>query len=543
MVLERSRTGVSTDAPAQPAAAVDAPVAAPETVADPAGSVSIALAQFYPRLGDVAANLAAHLTIIADAGKASAGLVVFPELSLTGYFLKDQVPDVALTLESPEIHVLRDASRAAAIDIVVGLILESDRHLFYNAALYISDGEVLHVHRKVYLPTYGLFDEQRYLAAGDQFRAFDAPLGRRTGHRWRAGLLICEDLWHPSAATLLARQGADLIICPSASPGRGFLQGETVGTASSYDVMTRTYAQLFTTYVVYCNRSGFEDGVGFWGGSRVVDPVGSVVAEIHGAEESVLFHTLERSAVRRARIAYPLLRDDSSVVAALAVSSLGAANVTAVFMPYRTSDPQSEIDARAVCDTLGLDLEVVDITPQVDDYFARFPDADRTRRGNKMARERMSILYDISMARKALVLGTSNKTELLLGYGTLFGDMASALNPIGDLYKTQLYAIARELHLPHSVLTKPPSADLWAGQSDEDELGMRYAVIDEVLHLLVDERRSRDEVIALGFGTADVDTIINRVQGSQYKRRPPVIAKLSNRTIDREFRYPRDWGR
>jgi predicted amidohydrolase len=314
MVLERSRTGVSTDAPVQPKDVAAAPVPAPETLADPAGSVSIALAQFYPRLGDVAANLAAHLAIIADAGAAGAGLVVFPELSLTGYFLKDQVPDVALTLESPEIHALRDASRAAAIDIVVGLILESDRHLFYNAALYISDGEVLHVHRKVYLPTYGLFDEQRYLAAGDQFRAFDAPLGRRTGHRWRAGILICEDLWHPSAATLLARQGADLIICPSASPGRGFLQGETVGTASSYDVMTRTYAQLFTTYVVYCNRSGFEDGVGFWGGSRVVDPVGTVVAEIHGAEESVLFHTLERSAVRRARVAYPLLRDERNDV-------------------------------------------------------------------------------------------------------------------------------------------------------------------------------------------------------------------------------------
>ena len=163
-------------------------------------------------------------------------------------------------------------------------------------------------------PTYGLFDEQRYLAAGDRFRAFDAPLGDRTGHRWRAGILICEDLWHPTSVALLARQGVDLIICPSASPGRGLLQGEAVGTASSYDVMTRTYAQLFTTYVLYCNRSGFEDGVGFWGGSRVVDPAGSVVAEIRGAQESVLFHSLERSALRRARVAYPLLRDERNDV-------------------------------------------------------------------------------------------------------------------------------------------------------------------------------------------------------------------------------------
>lgn len=234
---------------------------------------------------------------------------------------------------------------------------------------------------------------------------------------------------------------------------------------------------------------------------------------------------------------------DSSLVTALAVSSLGADNVAAVFMPYRTSDPQSAVDAHAVCDSLGIAAQVVDITPQVDDYYERFPDADRTRRGNKMARERMSILYDLSMQHGALVLGTSNKTELLLGYGTLFGDMASALNPIGDLYKTQVFELARAVGVPQSVITKPPSADLWAGQSDEEDLGIRYAVVDHILHLLVDERRSRAEVVALGFDAADVDTVMRRVRASQYKRRPPVIAKLSDRTIDREFRYPRDWGR
>ena len=234
---------------------------------------------------------------------------------------------------------------------------------------------------------------------------------------------------------------------------------------------------------------------------------------------------------------------DSSLVTALAVSALGPGDVVAIFMPYRTSDPQSALDAYAVCESLGIAAQTIDITAQVDGYFERFPDADRTRRGNKMARERMSILYDHSMAQRALVLGTSNKTELLLGYGTLFGDMASALNPIGDLYKTQVFALARELDLPHNVLTKPPSADLWAGQSDEEELGIRYAVVDQVLHLLVDQRRSRSEVIALGFDVADVDKVAERVRGSQYKRRPPVIAKLSSRTIDREFRYPRDWGR
>jgi predicted amidohydrolase len=314
MVLERSRSGVIPTVAGVPESMRDEPGTAPDAIPDPAGSVSIALAQFYPRLGDVAANLAAHLTTVAAAAAEGAGLVVFPELSLTGYFLKDQVPEVALTIDSPEVGALRAASRDGGIDVVAGLILESDRHRFYNAALYISDGQVVHVHRKVYLPTYGLFDEQRYVASGDRFRAFDAPLGRRTERHWRAGILICEDLWHPSAPALLARQGVDLIICPSASPGRGVLQGDAVGTASSYDVMTRTYAQLFTTYVLYCNRSGFEDGVGFWGGSRVVDPEGSVVAELHGAQESVLFHKLERSAVRRARVAYPLLRDERNDV-------------------------------------------------------------------------------------------------------------------------------------------------------------------------------------------------------------------------------------
>jgi NAD+ synthase (glutamine-hydrolysing) len=314
MVLERSRPGVIPHAAGEPGEPVGEPSIVPEMIANPAGSVTIALAQFYPRLGDVAANLAAHLTTIDGAAAAGAGLVVFPELSLTGYFLKDQVPEVALTIDSSEVGALRDASRERGVDIVAGLILESGEHRFHNAALYISGGEVVHVHRKVYLPTYGLFDEQRYVAAGDRFRAFDAPLGGRADHRWRAGILICEDLWHPSAASLLARQGVDLIICPSASPGRGQLQGEALGTASSYDVMTRTYAQLFTTYVLYCNRSGFEDGVGFWGGSRVVDPMGAVVAEVRGAHESVLVHSLERSAIRRARVAYPLLRDERNDV-------------------------------------------------------------------------------------------------------------------------------------------------------------------------------------------------------------------------------------
>ena len=311
MVLERSRPGVIPVSLEVPTAD---PRERPAPAGDPAGSLIVALAQCYPKLGDVPANVAMHLEVINDAAARGAGLVVFPELSITGYFLKDQVPDVALTLDSPEIGSLRTASRDGRIDVVAGLILESERHQFYNASVYVSGGEVVHVHRKVYLPTYGLFDEQRYVSAGDRFRAFEAPLGGRTAHHWRAGMLICEDLWHPSAPALLARQGVDVLICPSASPGRGVLQGEALGTARSYDAMTRTYAQLFTSYVIYCNRSGFEDGVGFWGGSRVVDPDGAIVGSVPGTDETVLYHTLERSALRRARVAYPLLRDERNDV-------------------------------------------------------------------------------------------------------------------------------------------------------------------------------------------------------------------------------------
>ena len=234
---------------------------------------------------------------------------------------------------------------------------------------------------------------------------------------------------------------------------------------------------------------------------------------------------------------------DSSLTCALAVHALGPDHVIPVIMPYRTSSPASEADARVVCEQLGITPVVIDISQQIDAYFERFPDADQIRRGNKMARERMTVLYDQSLAQRALVLGTSNKTELLLGYGTVFGDQAHALNPIGDLYKTQVWMLGRALDLPPQVIEKPPSADLWEGQSDEQELGFQYAVVDVLLYHLVDERRTRAELRAMGFADEFVARVIRLVRDSQYKRRLPVIAKLSARTIDRDFRYPRDWGR
>jgi NAD+ synthase len=234
---------------------------------------------------------------------------------------------------------------------------------------------------------------------------------------------------------------------------------------------------------------------------------------------------------------------DSSLVATLAAQALGPNNVLGVIMPYRTSDPKSRGDALEVVKQLGIERLEVDISPQIDAYFERFPDADQKRRGNKMARERMTILYDQSWAWRALVIGTSNKTELLLGYGTIYGDMASAINPIGDLYKTQVWQLADAVGVPTAIVQKAPSADLWAGQSDETELGFQYRMIDQLLYYLVDRRYSVEELKRQGFDEAFITDIVRRVRENQYKRRLPVIAKLSSRTIDRDFRYPRDWGR
>ena len=234
---------------------------------------------------------------------------------------------------------------------------------------------------------------------------------------------------------------------------------------------------------------------------------------------------------------------DSALVAHLAAEGLGPENVHAVVMPYKSSNPESEAHARLVAENLGINWQVVEITPMVDAYFTLFPDADNMRRGNKMARERMTILFDHSAALGALVLGTSNKTELLLGYGTLFGDMASALNPIGDLYKTQIWQLAEEMGVPQVVIDKQPSADLWAGQTDEQELGFTYRAVDELLYHMVDLRMTRAELMAHGFAPEFIDSIYRKVQNSHFKRRLPVIAKVSNRTIDRDFRYSRDWGK
>ncbi len=234
---------------------------------------------------------------------------------------------------------------------------------------------------------------------------------------------------------------------------------------------------------------------------------------------------------------------DSSVCAALAARALGPANVLGVMMPYGESFSGERDDAELVAGRLGIRTERIDIRPMVDAYFASHPCDSRLRRGNKMARERMSILYDLSARDHALILGTSNKTELLIGYGTLHGDMACAINPMGDLYKTQVRQLASHLELPERIRTKAPTAGLWSGQTDEDELGITYEELDRILYRLVDERERRDEVVAAGFAAAQVDRVLGLIRGSEFKRQMPPIAKLSNRTIGHDFLYPYDWER
>ena len=234
---------------------------------------------------------------------------------------------------------------------------------------------------------------------------------------------------------------------------------------------------------------------------------------------------------------------DSALACALAAHALGPGKVLAVKMPFRTSSPSSEADADAVISQLGVRSERVDITPMVEAYFQGLPESPPLRWGNFMARVRMAVLFDRSARERALVLGTSNKTELLLGYGTWYGDTASSLNPIGDLYKAQVWQMARHLGLPEQVVSKAPSADLWPDQTDEGEMGITYAEADAILYLLVDGRYTVEEVAAAGHPLDRVQKVLAMVEGSQYKRRLPIIAKLSQRTVGIDFRYPRDWGR
>jgi NAD+ synthase len=231
---------------------------------------------------------------------------------------------------------------------------------------------------------------------------------------------------------------------------------------------------------------------------------------------------------------------DSSVCAYLAAMALGPKNVIGLILPYNETLSKDVKDAESIALRLNIGFRVIDISPMVDAYYVNHPTESRILKGNKMARERMSILYDISARETALILGTSNKTELLLGYGTIHGDMASAINPMGDLYKTQIRQLARYLKIPEKILKKKPTAGLWSGQTDEGELGLTYAKIDRILYQLIDLKKSKKEVVSSGFSKQDVEKIVKLIKSSEFKRKMPPIPKISDRTVGHDFLYPFD---
>ncbi len=233
---------------------------------------------------------------------------------------------------------------------------------------------------------------------------------------------------------------------------------------------------------------------------------------------------------------------DSALSTYLSVRALGKENVHVILMPYKTSAITSAGDALEIVRDLGISYELSEITAMADAFFDVHPDMDNVRRGNVMARLRMITLYDRSQRDRSLVIGTSNKTESLLGYTTLFGDNASAINPLGDLYKTQVWQLAEAVGVPRSIIDKAPSADLWEGQTDENEMGLEYREVDKLLFHLVDLRELDEQLIKRGFDAALIERIRNMIKRAQFKRRPPIIAKIGSRTINVDFRYPRDWG-
>ena len=265
--------------------------------------INLALTQIATKLGNVQANLEKHLDYIKQATTRKADLIVFPELSLTGYVLQDLASTVSHkpTDDDPVFKPLLEASQN--LDIVVGFVDEDTRHRFYIASAYLSAGRVLHVHHKVYLPTYGMFDEGRFFAHGDSIRAFDTRFGRM-------GMLICEDFWHASPPYLLWLDGADVLLFCSASPGRGLNEHDKLESAWWVENVNQSYANLFTSFVVHSNRVGYEDGLNFWGGATVFDPGGERLAHGPYFEEALTMATLDLNQIRRTRARLPLMRDE-----------------------------------------------------------------------------------------------------------------------------------------------------------------------------------------------------------------------------------------
>jgi len=600
----------------------------------------IAIAQFRPKKGDYAANVARIGAILADAAKLEpkVDLVITPETATSGYFLEGGVRDVAVTAGTL-FQDLVAVYQGPPIDVAVGFY-EIFRNRFHNSCLYATlDGQdrkksqVRHVHRKIFLPTYGVFDEERYVERGNEgVHAFD------TGWGGRAAVLICEDAWHSIAGTIAALDGAQLIIVPSASPARGTgVDEEGTRLPASmirWEQVVRGMAGEHGVYVALASLVGFEGGKGFPGGSVLVGPSGEIVSRAPLFDEGLVVAEVDLDQITHVRADSPLLADlevaiphlkigrgkseegrgkrenvgaydpprshsshfplpasplphtggfsaqgdplaidaelvtrwlvaflrdevsvrrkfkkgivalsggvDSALTAFLAVQALGKENVIGVRLPYRTSSAESLDHAQLVIDKLGIPCETVDISLAVDGYLSQAKDAGPGRRGNVMARERMIALFDLSERHKALPLGTGNKSERLLGYFTWHADDTPPVNPIGDLFKTQVWALARHVGVPEVIVSKPATADLVAGQTDEGDFGISYPKADRILYGLISGRKPA-EVQAEGFTAEEVERVRSRLDATHWKRRLPTVAMLSQTAIGEFYLRPVDY--
>jgi NAD+ synthetase len=615
----------------------------------------LAIAQIRPHKGAYEENLCRLGAFFREAGGWSAppDLVVAPEAALTGYFLEGGVRDLAV----PADRLFDDLSRqhrdakAPPLDVALGFYEVHQNHL-YNSALYAQlggpDAGIRHVHRKVFLPTYGVFDEERFVEAGRSVQAFDTGWGR-------AALLICEDAWHSFTPMLAALDGAQLIIIPSASPARGLVPGEdaAAGRPASLGRWSRIVQDIageHGVYVALAQLVGFEGGKAFPGGSIVATPRGELTAQGPIFEEGLIPATLDFEEITRARSDLPLLADlemrlphllgslhaarrekvpalskgrdggarearkaaggqdeasfplseakksksrgkrlpvpplrpstdplaidpeltrrwlveflrdevqrrrgfekvviglsggvDSSLVAFLAAQALGAENVIGVRMPYRSSSSDSLKHAQLVIDALGIEGRTVDISAAVDGLASAIGGGHEPGRlGNIMARARMITLFDLSAAERALPVGTGNKTERLLGYFTWHADDSPPVNPIGDLFKTQVWALARHLDVPDVIVSKPATADLIQGQTDEGDFGISYAKADAILHWIL-LGYSTDEIVPLGFTEEEITLVRRRLDSTHWKRRLPTVAMLSATAIGEYYLRPVDY--
>ena len=612
-------------------------------------TIQLAVAQFAPKKGDYAHNLGRIGALFAQADGLSPRptLLCLPESALSGYFVEGGVRDVAVpagTLardlnESYRTHV----TTPRLLDVVLGFY-EVWQNKLYNSSLYVTVGGaepvVRHVHRKMFLPTYGMFDEERFVERGRDLRAFDTPTGR-------VGMLICEDAWHSMTGSIVALDGAQVILLLAAPPARGpWLQdgaGSNPASVNRWERLARDIAEEHGVYVILASLVGSEGGKMFPGASMVMGPKGDLRVRGPLWEEALVTATLDLEDVTRARADMPLVADlqvmmphlvaniervekkapvalqydpasdttrrppqagsrpaaqsrpttpgmpvvaatngstapvplaidagmtaewlaafikdemaqrkftralvgisggvDSSVTAYLAAKALGAKNVIGVRMPYRTSSAESLEHAQLVVDALGIEACTVDISAAVDGYLQGDPGADATRRGNVMARMRMITLFDLSAKLNAMPLGTGNKTERLFGYFTWHADDAPPINPLGDLFKTQVWALARHLGVPEAIIAKPPTADLVVGQTDEGDFGISYAKADEILNWMLAGYRP-DEIVSRGLPAADVELVRKRLQSTHWKRRLPTVAMLSPTAIGESYLRPVDY--